>query len=348
MVRGGWLMRSSTEGASPSSALLVTVEAQGRGADPVEWGVRNEQWLKDMLHSRGAVLLRGFRVNGVAHFERFIADVFGQSPLGYRNQSTPRTAIRGNIYSSTEYPADQFIPLHNENAYSTTWARKILFHCVKVSESGGETPIADSRRVLERIPVATRERFERHGVLYVRHYDGLDLPWQTVFQTEDPREAERQCRESGIDYAWDGFGCLQTREVAQATLAHPETGEQVWFNQAHLFHVSSLPTATRDALLAAVGEARLPRNAYYGNGSEITEQDLSAIRAAYDAETVTFSWQAGDILILDNVLVAHGRRPFAGARKIVVGMVESYTAPYFPKEPFRAAAGYRAIETETT
>ncbi len=76
----------------------------------------------------------------------------------------------------------------------------------------------------------------------------------------------------------------------------------------------------KSALLAAVGEENLPRNAYFGDGSPIPDADLDAVRAAYAAETIAFPWQAGDILVLDNVLAAHGRRPFQGTRKIVVGM----------------------------
>jgi len=47
---------------------------------------------------------------------------------------------------------------------------------------------------------------------------------------------------------------------------------------------------------------------------------LEAIRDAYLKEEVVFDWLEGDVLMLDNLLVAHGRRPFRGPRKIVVGM----------------------------
>jgi alpha-ketoglutarate-dependent taurine dioxygenase len=318
-----------------SDALPVVVRAKGRGADLIAWAQAHRGAIDEALLDKGALLFRGFRINGVVHFERFITDIFATDPIGYRNRSTPRSTVRGNIYTSTEYPADQHIPLHNENAYTSSWARKILFHCVKPSDSGGETPIADSRRVYARIPEATRARFEAHGVLYVRNYDALDLPWQQVFQTEDPAEVEAQCAELGIEFEWLGEGRLRTREVAQASIDHPQTGERVWFNQAHLFHVSSLEARTREALLASVGEAFLPRHAYFGDGSPIGAEDLAAVRAAYDAETVAFPWQAGDILLLDNMLAAHGRRPFEGSRKVVVGMVE----PYAPgAAPLRKAA----------
>jgi hypothetical protein len=91
----------------------------------------------------------------------------------------------------------------------------------------------------------------------------------------------------------------------------------IWFNQAHLFHVSSLDSEIRDLLLSG-GEP--PRNAFYGDGTPIDDSDLDAIRAAYEKETVVFRWQKRDVLLLDNMLTAHGRKPYRGARQIVVGM----------------------------
>jgi alpha-ketoglutarate-dependent taurine dioxygenase len=300
--------------------LPAMIAAPRRDADVVQCARDNHPLIADLLATHGGVLFRGFRVNGVAHFERFMTEGFGRELLMYRNRSTPRTEVRDRVYTSTEYPADQHIELHNENSYTSAWAERIFFHCVKPSHTGGETPIADSRKVFERIPAAVRERFERHGVMYVRNYDDLDLPWQSVFQTDDPREVEAHCEASGIQWEWLDETRLRTREVAQATLRHPVSGESVWFNQAHLFHVSSLQPAVRDALTATVEEANLPRNAYFGDGNTIDDADLVAVRAAYAAETVAFPWHAGDILMLDNVLVAHGRRPFTGSRRVVVGM----------------------------
>ncbi|WP_206208000.1 TauD/TfdA family dioxygenase [Ahniella affigens] len=301
--------------------LPVVVGPPRRDTDIVAWVKAERETLGRHLHTIGGVLFRGWRINGLAHFERLMTEGLGREPLEYRNQSTPRSEVRGRIYSSTEYPADQHIELHNENAYTSAWAERILFYCVKASDTGGETPIADSRRVLQRIPDAVRARFEQHGVMYVRNYDGLDLPWQTVFQTTDRESVVAQCVAAGIQWEWLGGDRLRTREVAQATLAHPITSEPVWFNQAHLFHVSALHPTVRAALAGSMDERDYPRNAYFGDGSPISDSDLAQIRAAYAAETIAAPWQVGDILLLDNVLVAHGRRPFTGARKIVVGMV---------------------------
>ena len=98
------------------------------------------------------------------------------------------------------------------------------------------------------------------------------------------------------------------------------TGEWVWFNQAHLFHASALGEESRQGLLSTLGEENLPRNVYYGDGSPIPDEDLDIIREIYNQQKRVFPWQKGDITMIDNLLMAHGRNPYIGERKIIVAM----------------------------
>jgi Probable taurine catabolism dioxygenase len=306
------------------ASLPVVIRALVDGLNLAAWSKSNRDLIETQLLRAGAILFRGFEMRDAADLERLIVEISGEL-LEYRERSTPRTPVSGNIYTSTEYPASQFIPLHNEMAYTTSWPMKIWFMCVKAAASGGETPIADSRQVFHRLDGKVREQFIRRKVMYVRNYgEGLDLPWRDVFQTNDRAYVESFCRRVGIEFQWkDGDG-LRTRHVCQAAVAHPRSGEMVWFNQAHLFHVSSLSPEVRDLLQAAYDPEDYPRNAYYGDGQPIETSALEAIRAAYEEEAVKFAWQEGDVLMADNMLVAHGRTPFSGLRKIVVGMAELY------------------------
>ena len=171
-----------------------------------------------------------------------------------------------------------------------------------------------------------KELFTRKRVMYVRNYgEGVDMPWQEVFGTEDRAAVEEYCRRAHTGYEWIDGNRLRTRQVRQAVATHPRTGETVWFNHAHMFHVSNLDPAVREALLAQFREDELPRNAFYGDGSPIESSVLEEIRGLYNESAVAFEWQRGDILMVDNFLASHGREPFVGPRRVLVAMAELYT-----------------------
>jgi alpha-ketoglutarate-dependent taurine dioxygenase len=310
----------------PDRALPWLITPAQAGIDLAEWSAAHRQVIEHHLLTIGAVLFRDFGVRSEAELERFVQGLSGDL-LEYTYRSTPRKQVAGNIYTSTEYPADQHIPLHNELSYTREWPMKIAFCCLKSAQQGGETPIADSRRIYQAIDPALRERFASRQVMYVRTYGGgLDLSWEEVFQTSDRGAVEEFCRSRGIEFEWKNDNRLRTRQICQAVACHPATGEPVWFNQAHLFHVSGLPAALRESLLAAHQEEDLPRNVYYGDGSPIEPESLAEIRRVLQQEAVSFPWQEGDVLLLDNMLTAHARTPFVGPRRIVVGMAQPYSS----------------------
>ncbi|MCG5451796.1 MULTISPECIES: TauD/TfdA family dioxygenase [Micromonospora] len=307
----------------PERNRVACIEATSPGISPAGWATEHLDLINDRLDSHGAVLLRGFDAPDAPAFSAFVK-VFGEEMAEYTYRSTPRSKV-GDVYTSTEYPASEVIPLHNEMAYTSVWPRRLFFYSNIPAQTGGETPLADSHAVWQRIPAEVRERFERHGVRYVRNYRvGLGVSWQETFPGMDREAVQEFCRERGITYEWFDDGALRTTETCQAVTVHPVSGRTVWMNQAHLFHVSNLPEATREALLELLAEEDLPRNAYLGDGSPITDADLAAIRAAFDAESLAFPWQQGDLLVVDNMAMAHGRSSFTGSRKTLVAMTGSY------------------------
>ena len=304
--------------AHEGAALPVTIDASA-APDVAALAALARPHIDRHLHAEGAILLRTSCLGSAEAFERFVASL-GPKLMSYDFGSTPRRRISGKVYTSTEYPAEHSIALHNEMSYTTSWPERIFFYCRQAASEGGETPIADGRAVYRKVDPAIRRRFERDGLLYVRNYrPGLDVPWQQTFDTDDRAEVEAYCRQAGISCRWNGDE-LRTWQKCQATAVHPVTGEQVWFNQAHLFHASSLPAKFRQALRAMFKDDELPRNVLYGDGSPIEDAVLDEVRAVLDGEKRLFPWRDGDVLLLDNMLVAHGREPFRGPRSIAVAM----------------------------
>lgn len=268
----------------------------------------------------GGILLRGFSIHSISEFNT-LANTVIPNLLEYVNRSTPRTKLGGKIYTATEYPADKRIPFHNENSYTLSWPSKIIFFSAIVADEGGETAIADSRNVYKNIPKEIIAEFDAKKVMYIRNFTpGIDLSWQTVFQTENKNDVEMYCQQNNISYEWKSGVELTVKQTCQATIRHPETEENSWFNQAHLFHRSALSYVELDGLINLLGEDNLPRNAYFGDGTEIPENYLQLITAAYEKEQIEFKWQTGDVMLLDNRIMAHSRNPFKGERKVVVAM----------------------------
>jgi alpha-ketoglutarate-dependent taurine dioxygenase len=302
------------------SPLPLVFEPAAIGVNLINWATNNREFLEKHLLQVGAILFRNFDLSSTEEFEQLIETVSGRL-LDYSYRSTPRTLVSGHIYTSTEYPSHQSIPLHNEHSYSGSWPMKLWFFSMQVAEQQGETPIADSRKIYQHIPVEIRNCFERKGLMYVRNYGtGLDLDWQDVFQTKSRKAVEDYCRAEAIEFEWIGDDQLRTRQRCQVSMKHPQTGEMVWFNQAHLFHVSRLPTEVRDSLLSTFAEEDLPRNVYFADGSPIEPEMVDEILKVYEQHAVIFPWRAGDVLLIDNMLAAHGRNPFKGKRRVVVGM----------------------------
>lgn len=305
----------------------LVIEPNVAGVNLATWAGDNRDFIERELLKHGALLFRSFNVKAAEEFRGFIEATSGKV-LEYNERSSPRTLVANNIYTSTDYPPDQSIFLHNEQSYNITYPLRIFFYSAMPALRGGETPIADTRKILGRISQEVKEQFISKKYMYVRNFgDGFGLSWQDAFQTTDKTVVEEYCRNNYIEFEWKDGNRLRTRQVRQAVAEHPRTGETVWFNHLTFFHVSTLEPVVRDSLMAQFDEDDLPNNTLYGDGSRIPPRVLDELRRAYNQEEITFRWQEGDILMLDNMLMAHGRKPYEGPRRVLVGMAEPHTWP---------------------
>jgi alpha-ketoglutarate-dependent taurine dioxygenase len=304
---------------------ILLIEPAVENVNVVNWAANQRQYLEGEVLQYGAVLLRGFKVGSVQSFEEVAAaisqDLFGEYG------DLPREDVGGKVYGSTPYPSDKPILFHNESSHLPRWPMKIFFHCVQAAVQGGETPIVDCRRIYQNLPAAIRDRFASRKLMYVRNYiEGLDVSWQSFFKTSDRAAVEEACRQAGMAYEWLNNGTLRARQVCQAVATHRVTGEATFFNQIQLHHVSCLEPAVRETLLSIYAPDELPRNVYYGDGRPIEDSLVQEICELYREQAITFQWQAGDVLMLDNMLTAHGRNPYVGPRRIVVAMAQMQDA----------------------
>ncbi|MDH1265250.1 non-ribosomal peptide synthetase [Pseudomonas sp. GD03944] len=299
--------------------LPLVIEPLLGELDPVQWALQARGWIDTQLRTHGGLLFRGFDLPDAAAFEQFAQAI---EPALYGTYGDlPKNTSGKNIYHSTPYPEQHMILFHNESSHLAQWPRKQWFYCETPSPKGGCTPIVDCREVLARLPQDIVARLKADGLLYVRHFtDKLDVRWQDFFKTEQRDEVERVCRESGMRWEWFGADNLRIEQHCQAIVSHPDTGELSFFNQVQLHHPACLEPEVRSNLLSLFGPDALPRCVYYGDGSEIPDSVMAVIGEVYEACAVRFAWQKRDVVMLDNMLVAHARDPFEGERKICVAM----------------------------
>lgn len=279
------------------------------------------------LAEHGALLFRDFPVSDDEGFADLVASL-AREQLRYQERSTKRTRKIGNVYTSTEYPAEKSIASHSENSFQLTIPSKILFFAKRPAETGGETPFASNARILEDLEPDVLDELQRRGVRYIRNFDGgFDLSWQEAFQTDDRAEVESYCHRNAINFTWITRDHLRTAQTRSATRRHPLTGVEVWFNQLHLFHSSNLNPAMRAALVESFGTAGLPRHATFGDGGEMGDELVDHLRSTITTAEAVFPWRTGDVLIGDNMLVSHGRKPFTGVREILVALIDPIELP---------------------
>jgi alpha-ketoglutarate-dependent taurine dioxygenase len=309
--------------STPTSAIPVRIEAPGAGTRFADWMCEFRADIEQRLTACGALLLRGFDVGGASGLEQAIGLLSGP-PLSYPGNIQSvirRKSAGGQIATSTEYSEGLLLRLHSECSFAVAWPLHIYFLAELVASRGGATPLADNRRIYERIDSGIRESFERRGVMYLKTFGlGSSRPWQEVFGTSDKSIVEARCRAERITPEWVGSGGLRTRSVRPAVMRHVQTGEPLWFNHVNAVHISGHPPALLAAFRRNFAPDELPRHCLFGDGTEIDDATAAAVRDAYDAETVRFDWQTGDVLLLDNMRFSHGRDPFEGDRRVLVGM----------------------------
>ncbi len=307
-------------GLEPGKPPLLRVES---GVDAPRWAAEHREALRTFVAEQGSLLVRGLGLRDAAAAEA----VFRQ--LGDLLTETEAFASRGRyaqgVYTASKWPPNQQMCMHHELSYAHEVPSLMLFACLVAPAVGGATPLADGAAVFDALPRDLVERFERQGGgwLLIRNYnDDIGATVADVFGTDDRGTVERYCRANAIDFEWRDGGGLRTRQRRNAVVTHPHTGRRCWFNQIAFLSEWTMAPDLREYLVEVYGADRLPFNTAFGDGDPIGADVVQVINETYEAHTVGESWQAGDLLVVDNIRTAHGREPFEGPREIVVALAD--------------------------
>jgi alpha-ketoglutarate-dependent taurine dioxygenase len=296
-------------------------------SDPVGWARGHRDALRAAVAEHGAILVRGLALGDAAQtaavFERL-----GSGLMVEREAFAQRQRYAEGVYSSANWPATQPMCMHHELSYTLDAPSLMLFACLTPPTAGGVTGVADAAAVLEALPADLVERFAREGWMLVRSYnDEIGASWEEAFGTDDRGTVERYCQANAIELAWQPDGSLRTRQRRNAVVRHPASGRACWFNQVAFLNEWTMDPEVHEYLVEVYGAEGLPFNTCFGNGDQIGEDVVELLNQVYEANTLREPWQAGDLMLVDNIAMAHSREAFQGQREVLVGMTDQVRMP---------------------
>jgi alpha-ketoglutarate-dependent taurine dioxygenase len=299
---------------------MVLADAAG---DAPRWAAEHREALRAVVTEHGSVLVRGLGLRDAAE----VGAVVRRLTSGVMTEGeafAPRQAYADGLYSTTTWPSSQPMCMHHELSYQLEFPGLMLFACLSAPTDGGATGLADSPTVLDALPSDLVARFERHGWLLTRSYNGeIGASVADAFGTDDRGAVERYCRANAIEFEWQPHGGLRTRQRRSAVVSHPVTGRRCWFNQVAFLNEWTLDPEVREYLVDVYGPDGLPFTTRFGNGDPIGQDVVQLLNAVYEATTAREPWQAGDLMLVDNIRTAHSREPFAGPRDVLVALAEA-------------------------
>jgi alpha-ketoglutarate-dependent taurine dioxygenase len=319
--------------------LPLVIEPRKPGMSQQEFLDMLEQdsnYFKKNIKSYGGILFRGFSLHNEDDFAAALQQLNLGGFLDYIGGDSPRTKIKEGIYTSTEAPPSYRIPLHNELSFVKHFPKFICFFCQKPSPVGGATILGDARQIFKSVNKDVKERFIKKGLKYVSAYyhksqlmefinklQRSHKSWIQVFETDSRDEVARKCSENEFELVWNKNEWVQISQVRPASISHHETGDKIWFNQAHLYDFNPRLLGWWRYVGAKMFYFRKYtklHEIYFADGTKIPRSDMYHIMDVLDANTISFPWQKGDLLVLDNVLAMHGRAAFSGKRRILTAM----------------------------
>ena len=173
--------------------------------------------------------------------------------------------------------------------------------------------MADGPAVLRALPAELVPRFEQQGWVLTRNYnEDIGASVEQAFGTGDRHAVESYCRANAIEFDWQPGGGLRTRQRRSAVVRHPVTGQRCWFNQIAFLNEQTIDPEVREYLVEVYGQDGLPFTTLFGNGDPVGADVVDLLNQTYEAHTAREPWQAGDLLLVDNIRTAHSREPYDG------------------------------------
>ncbi|KAL0935900.1 taurine catabolism dioxygenase [Colletotrichum truncatum] len=305
--------------------------------------------LQELLDRHGAILIRGAGHPSADTFAELVSAAEkgrGSQPHVQIGLAGKRTAVAENVWTANEgSPLTRFYQ-HNEYSRYTRFPSNIHFYCVKkapkghMTNAGGATPIANSANVFEKVQAEIPELVEQvHkrglGMKMVFRAPGNEAKvnsfnWagehsfgRELRPGDDDatvkQKVETQVRKLTDDFKWQDDGSLELTQHIPGIRRLPASGRPVWFNGLVGRHGITRDIGALDPPhIGRDGMTYLP--CVYGDETPIPREYLDKLIDVIDKEEISLVLEEGDLLLVDNFQVSHGREPWEGDRQILVSM----------------------------
>jgi len=278
--------------------------------------------IESLLVEHSALLFRGFGVLTPEDFAECVKAI-GYENFPYIGGNAVRRNIVGNIvFTANESPGHISIPFHHEMAQVPVYPHKLFFYCANPPATDGQTPILHSHTIYKRMAELYPDfvdKLEKNGVIYSRIMTAHDRPesplgrgWKSTYNITTKQELEDKFREKNYSWEWMENDVLkEITPVLPAIKVDPRTGKKQFFNQ-----IIAAYTGWRD-------EYNNPEKAItLGDKTPLNLEFMQKLIELSQKEKVVFSWQYGDVLLLDNITAMHGRSSFTGDRRILASLAK--------------------------
>ena len=286
----------------------------------VKWVKENKTDIEKELDKTGAVLFRGFPTPTAQDFDTFVR-AFDYPNFSYDDSlsNALRISVTDRVFTANEAPPHVNIYLHHELAQTPSYPGKLFFYCEIAPEKGGVTPLCRSDILLERISKEMPQLvadFEKKGVRYTNVMadeadtsSGQGRSWKSLLKAQDREQAEKRLRDIGYNWEWQDKGLRVTSCILPA-IRTLKDGRRVFFNQ----------------LIAAFLGWKDSRNdpskaVTFGDGQAIPADAMARVCQIAAESSFDTPWQQGDIALVDNYLVMHGRKAFEGKRRVLASLL---------------------------
>ncbi len=299
---------------------VINGENQKEKSEFLLWVQQNKEALKATLHQNDAILFRNFPIQSAEDFEKML-DAAEFENMDYMGGAAPRTQVtKSRILTSNESPASEAIPFHHEMSQVPNPPNYIFFCCGISAEKGGATPIIRSKRVYEQFQNINAEfanKVEQSGVRYIRVMpektdadSAIGRSWKETFQCTSKEEAERKMQSLGMEYQWLEDNSVKTTTAILPAIRNYQD-QKMFFNSIY---------AAYHGWNDARNEGH--KSVTLADGAYIDDTVMNTLTEKMKEDTVSFHWQEGDVLWINNNTVLHSREPYQGARKVYASIAK--------------------------